>query len=937
MEEITRFMLLRPATLVEPESTTIPVRPRESLVTAIHAASGRRDSGKRLATTVGAQREKLGFGSWDSLPLARRLAQWGAALLVADDDSVSAALSSAASILGDAPSAVVASPSFAQMQAGLADWVTCDKYRGFADEHSVPAQRAYKAAFLLERLVRQPATVSSPRGVMRRTLVIGMPRPPVQPPPRSTRPAGVDIQAARATLTKAIAEHRAALAEIDTVPTHLLRSAPVVDERAEQLAPRRPLMSQALVETLSPTSRSLLQARGVRVGVDDTAAAHSRLVNALRTLTRQQSALAYKHDKATYAVIMGSGLFEIESSPAAVISLADQLSNAVPTTHATMKAVGLADLMVVRQQLMRYDATDISYIENVMIGEKRSREHKQSLITERTEVVETETTQEETRDLQTTDRNELQREASSTMKDQLSMKFGTKVSGSYGPTVQFAVNADLGIDHSKEESHKFASKVAKENTQRASTKISERFKRTLAIKTTNTTEETNIHTFDNSTQNQHVVGVYQWLDKVFEAQVFNYGLRMLFDIVIPEPAALMLHLSAKPGPSTVVKKPPTFNVTIDDIDEGSYTELATKYGAAGLEAPPEPIQTVSKVLEGVDEDAERGVTHQSADLPLPQGYFAATADVATDFWWNNVTDESGPAKVVVLVGGRRVALSSGKRTGSADLDGDQGSISVAMHSFRTPSVVATVSVTCSRTPRAVEEWKLKIYTALKQASDAQHQEYEEKLARAKAEAAEAAANPLRRSESDIRTELKRQAISMFTHQSFESFDSIDADPQSKLPEIDFASAEAEDPYIRFFEQAFEWEQMMYTCYPYFWGRTNEWRTRVLLDEPDPIFADFVKAGAARLVIPVRPHFNEAVLHFFETGQVWSGGPVPDVTSPQYVSIITEIKERTEAPGDEIPVGEPWEVRLPTQLVKLRNTPTLPTWQKGPDGKYTPVE
>ena len=28
--------------------------------------------------------------------------------------------------------------------------------------------------------------------------------------------------------------------------------------------------------------------------------------------------------------------------------------------------------------------------------------------------------------------------------------------------------------------------------------------------------------------------------------------------------------------------------------------------------------------------------------------------------------------------------------------------------------------------------------------------------------------------------------------------------------------------VAFFERAFEWENLMYTYYPYFWGRAQRW-------------------------------------------------------------------------------------------------------------------
>ena len=48
---------------------------------------------------------------------------------------------------------------------------------------------------------------------------------------------------------------------------------------------------------------------------------------------------------------------------------------------------------------------------------------------------------------------------------------------------------------------------------------------------------------------------------------------------------------------------------------------------------------------------------------------------------------------------------------------------------------------------------------------------------------------------------------------------------------------------------------MYFFYPYFWGRKPLWVTKLLLDDTDPLFAEFLRAGEARAVVPVRPGFS----------------------------------------------------------------------------------
>jgi hypothetical protein len=58
------------------------------------------------------------------------------------------------------------------------------------------------------------------------------------------------------------------------------------------------------------------------------------------------------------------------------------------------------------------------------------------------------------------------------------------------------------------------------------------------------------------------------------------------------------------------------------------------------------------------------------------------------------------------------------------------------------------------------------------------------------------------------------------------------------------------------------------------------------------------------VVPVRPGFDAGLAHFLDTGEIWDGADTPTLTSPLYVSIIDEIKERTQAPGTEVTQGDP---------------------------------
>ena len=175
----------------------------------------------------------------------------------------------------------------------------------------------------------------------------------------------------------------------------------------------------------------------------------------------------------------------------------------------------------------------------------------------------------------------------------------------------------------------------------------------------------------------------------------------------------------------------------------------------------------------------------------------------------------------------------------------------------------------------------------------------------------------------VQNELKKTCITLVTGQQYEAFGAIELSAET-YPEVLLANADDQGNYVRFLEEAFQWEQMTYFFYPYYWGRKGRWPLHVLATDPGPQFAAFLNSGYARVAFPVRPNFEQAVLHFLETGEIWNGGDLPLISSPLYLSIVAELQEQQGAPGSEVAQGDPWEVTLPTTLVKLRSDDKLPS-------------
>ncbi|GLS29370.1 hypothetical protein SAMN04488498_13835 [Mesorhizobium albiziae] len=82
-------------------------------------------------------------------------------------------------------------------------------------------------------------------------------------------------------------------------------------------------------------------------------------------------------------------------------------------------------------------------------------------------------------------------------------------------------------------------------------------------------------------------------------------------------------------------------------------------------------------------------------------------------------------------------------------------------------------------------------------------------------------------------------------------------------EVSPSHADVEAPIVRFYEGAFEWEHMNYFLFPYHWARRATWRARREANAVDYCYRAFLRAGAARVIVPVTPGYEERVAWFLD--------------------------------------------------------------------------
>jgi hypothetical protein len=585
-----------------------------------------------------------------------------------------------------------------------------------------------------------------------------------------------------------------------------------------------------------------------------------------------------------------------------------------------VRAIGIGDLQVVRQQLIGYEAGEVSHIENVLEGELLRRSTTREEVNELTITQETSTSQVEERDQQSTTRNELSAEAQKESSQQTVSVKDQTTSVEYGKLVE----------NSK-------SNYARSVTDRAVNTLTQMVKLQRVQRERKAFTEEARHELDNRQAGaKKVRGIYQWVDKKYSARILNYGMRLLYDVVVPEPAAFLiesLKKAAQPE-SFQLTKPVEPQISPSFLGPGTYQNYATRYGVTGSVTPPpeEFVETIAhpdnkKLAPGV------GEAFSSYNIRIPDGYTAVSGYIqsvnplyaANPGVYNHYEFFIGETHWFRFGYAPNATIGGGALNTSFVMTGETGDVPVT---FRTFSPVAefsyAIGINCKRTEKAYEQWQLKTHATIMAGYQRQLAAYEDKLAqyRAAIRSQVAQAQNFAHDPSIEQEELKKAFIALILSEQFSQAYRPTPNPLAFPPNP--TAVTKWGAMVAFFERAFEWENLMYTYYPYFWGRQANWGELILIQDTDPQFETFLKAGAARVVVPVRPGFEAAVAHYQETGDDWMGDEMPDMFSDYYVSIIDEIKARNAAPGKEVVVAE-WDLKLPTTLVMLKEDEKLPEW------------
>jgi hypothetical protein len=582
-------------------------------------------------------------------------------------------------------------------------------------------------------------------------------------------------------------------------------------------------------------------------------------------------------------------VFEANQVCSEIRAIEENLSQGLPTVPGAssdelrpiVSAVGWGDLVVARESLVGYTAREIAHIENVMPGESKVREHERVTTTE--EVTETEkiTEKETEKDSQSTDRYELQAQSQETINRDFKVSAGVNTSGQYGLT-HVDTSLDTAFAQSTSESRSNSVTTAREIVSKSIERTFERVRTLRRLTITEKIRELNRHTLANVSDTNPppaLSGMYLWVEKIQKVELRHYGTRMMVEFHVPEPALSLLERSNR---RNVKKHLPPFDVSPSEIDIANYMCLAQRYSAPDVEPPPpQYVNAGYGWVSTENEDDEQWAEDQfTSMISVPDGYRPDWARIA----WSALRGTGNEFNFAFSVGGR----SQNQEHTVLTYDGvvlqlppgtwPQGvPVSGRVHGHWDSCMYVQVTLTCVRTPEALDMWRLRTWEALRSG----YEVLERKLAQEQAEQegkevtgapflVERSADENRRIE---RGELQKWAIkSMRTvPQNFNAVEQV-----GELQEVSPLHAEAQAPIVRFYEDAFEWEHMVYFLYPYHWARRASWRMRTEATAVDPQFQAFLEAGAARVIVPVTPGYEPNVLAYLD----------PESTADELTRILT---------------------------------------------------
>lgn len=548
-----------------------------------------------------------------------------------------------------------------------------------------------------------------------------------------------------------------------------------------------------------------------------------------------------------------------------------------------------------------------------------------------------------------TENTELTQSTASQVTHNTQLNVSASAHGGFGGFVGGSTSVGFTSQDQNSQSAKTSITDAQKVTKQASSRVKQEHKTTITNTTVAGTEETTSRTIKNKNDTHPMRVDYYGLMSKWRVRLYRYGLRLTYDVTIPEPGASLRGIYAQiAGLQSQVGggfefsyngNPVTHeSITADKLpgeSEKHYLVLADHFGVD----VPGPPDNPGPPFQGSQPDITKPVTFTVADNCWITTLNASYTGQSNDPHFTALipfTDFQTPESNWPTVVGQAV---NDPTTGQPYLYHQTGDQSVSFISRWVGNIDAPIwtSMAVEGTTEPIDtvyaQWQGQVWAALYNAAQtnyyAQQQDLTSQINALQQVITGVDALTLRREEND---EIMKGILRWILGPTFDymlsnvqaaavaaanTANPSPAAAQVTNPLLTYGEAFAEsglqlpagalstvaqyEAFVSFINEAIEWENTVYFLDSYFWDVPSSWDFIRQIRNPDAIRQAFLRAGSARVVVAVRKGYEQAWITFTETRQL---PPATLGADNPYMTIAQQIYDydNTNYPG--IPPANP---------------------------------
>jgi hypothetical protein len=478
-------------------------------------------------------------------------------------------------------------------------------------------------------------------------------------------------------------------------------------------------------------------------------------------------------------------------------------------------------------------------------------------------------------------------------------------------TIADPVDTQTTTDVTKEtQSQERSSRDTRAITEQASSLAVRDQKVSFTVTTVAGTQDFTAQLFENKHTDKVMLIEYFRRMRKWRNQLCRTGIRLTYDVVLPDPGRRLRErwmelqaledqinapfaLDIAPSPYDAVLPlrsgfavvgtggaASLFGSSPSTADAAYLEGLARAFGVTIQPAP----------LASLTVEEQHAVTDAPPDKPFA---FALTVPVPDDYqvermWMGGRVAATGDGDVMIVgeFRNQRVDIASDGIFHSVELNVSNqipNKPVIAFIAFKGAIGSVRAWAEVSVTGGGWRKWRATAVSAIRQAAYARYNETRERLRQRRVAL-------LRELEAPDTLTLRRiereQIMRLVLEWLFPDFvqgaqvykESATHKPEGWEPAMEYGE------YIKFVHQAVDWDNALVLLYPYFWDHPDKHAVKLFLDHPDGGHREFLRAGAARVILAMTPGFESQVISLLDKGQL---GEIAN--SSRFQSVIDQVQ------------------------------------------------